>query len=111
MATSGSLQPTWHINALDCHVSSGSLENIIYTVHWSAFLTDQEHTVSSIGANSIPAPSSGSFIPYEELDKDTVLGWLWEAMGEEQVENITTSLQNQLEEKKVPKTVTFRPDW
>ncbi len=101
----------WSIVALDIHTQKDDLESVVYQVHWSAWVKDGEHSASVIGADSLPDPSPESFTPLDELEKDTVLGWLHAKLGEERLAQIEESLLAQIEDKKHPKMFTLRPKW
>jgi hypothetical protein len=48
----------------------------------------------------IQTPSS--FTPYDELTKEQVVGWVKNALGEEQVTSVEESLANQIQQKLDP---------
>jgi hypothetical protein len=43
-----------------------------------------------------------SFTPYDELTKEQVVGWVKNALGEEQVTSVEESLANQIQQKLDP---------
>ena len=58
-------------------------EGVVYTVHWTASLTDGDHTASSYGAEGFnqKSPDDPDFIPYEELTEEIVKGWVLDKIG------------------------------
>ena len=62
---------TWNISQLDRQTSDG----FVTTAHWQANATDGEYSASVISTCSW---SDGTAtIPYADLTKETVLGWIW----------------------------------
>ena len=102
---------TWKINQLDAKINEDGLENVIYTIHWSYFATDdseQPIQVSLIGTLSVKYNEGDPFIPYADLTKDEVIGWLDAGLD---VEGMKINLDNQIELIKNPVDEYLRPDW
>ena len=99
----------WRINALDAKIHEGDNDNVIYTVHWSFMATDEtgEYSASSIGTIGVEYDPD-NFIPYADLVKSDVVGWLEAGLD---VDSMKSSLDNQIELKINPVDETLRPDW
>jgi len=99
----------WRINALDAKIHEGDNDNVIYTVHWSFIATDEtgEYSASSIGTMGVEYDPD-NFIPYADLVKSDVVGWLEEGLD---VDSLKEGLDNQIELKINPVDETLRPDW
>tara|TARA_R100001480_G_scaffold69017_1_gene80341 strand:- start:217 stop:537 length:321 start_codon:yes stop_codon:yes gene_type:complete len=99
----------WRINALDAKIHEGDNDNVIYTVHWSFIATDEtgDFTASSIGTMGVEYDPD-NFIPYADLVKSDVVGWLEAGLN---VDSLKESLDNQIESKINPVDETLRPDW
>ena len=95
----------WKINALDAKVLVDDDENVVYTVHWSliAISEDEEHTVSSIGAQSVEYDAD-NFVPYEDLTEEIVIGWLEDALD---VDLMKAGLDAQIEKLITPQEITY----
>jgi hypothetical protein len=68
----------WYINSLDCYKSKDGLENVIYNVRWFYIGVDEINNVSSTidGITSLPEPNVNEFVDFNDIDKDTIVGWL-----------------------------------
>lgn len=99
----------WRINALDAKIHEGDNDNVIYTVHWSFIATDEtgEYSASSIGTMGVEYDPD-NFIPYADLVKSDVVGWLEAGLD---VDSMKSSLDNQIELKINPVDETLRPNW
>jgi hypothetical protein len=101
----------WKINQLDAKIQEGELQNVIYTVHWSLFAQDDSEEpiiVSSIGTIGVEYKEGDPFIPYDELTKDDVIGWLNDQLD---VDGLKNNLDQQIEIKKNPIDEYLHPDW
>ena len=101
----------WRINALDAKIHENDLDNVIYTVHWSFIAKDDSEEpvlASSIGTLGVKYNPESSFISYDDLTKEDVVGWLEEGLD---VDSMKENLDKQIELKKNPVDETLRPDW
>ena len=92
---------TWNISQLDRQTSDG----FVNTAHWQATAVDGEHSASIYATCSW---SDGTpTVPYANLTKETVLGWIW-ANGVDK--NVTEeALAAQIAAQKNPVTATGVP--
>ena len=66
----------WSISSMDCAPSEGGKSNVVKMIHWNLSGEDGEHHGHVYASHSLPSPE-GNFIPYDQLTKEDVLGWLW----------------------------------
>ena len=104
---------TGNIGSLDTTVTVGSLSNVVKTVHWNA--TDQElvdsiqHSGYVYGCIDLAAPESSSFIAYDSLTQDTVIGWVKASLGTDKVTEIENKISAQITESKTPTEISGVP--
>jgi hypothetical protein len=91
---------TWNISQLDRQTSDG----FVTTAHWQANATDGDYSASVYSTCSW---SGTATIPYADLTKETVLGWIW-ANGVDKAAT-ESSLLAQIELQKNPVTATGVP--
>jgi len=90
---------TWDIAQLERTVSDG----IVYTAHYTIAATDGIYSASAYGSIGLEQPDPDDIIPFAELTKDLVIGWVQEKLGgDEKVEEIEVQLQAQLDEQAAP---------
>lgn len=78
---------TWTISALDCKVSEEGMSDVVQTVHWRYRGTDENGvTYETYSATPVPTPNPEAFIPYPDLDLDTVTGWLESILDMEEIQ-------------------------
>lgn len=62
---------------MDCIIDDDGMTNVIQTIHWRLTGTDENGISSDVyGSQSFPKPSEEGFIPFEDLTKEIVVGWL-----------------------------------
>ena len=90
---------TWKINDLERQTSDG----LVTVVHWGAYATEASNDPEKpygAGIYSTQALERGdSFVNYDTLTEQTVLGWLWGKIDKEAVE---ATLEAQIEAQKAP---------
>ena len=92
---------TWNISQLDRQTSDG----FVITAHWQATAVDGEHSASIYATCSW---SDGTpTVPYANLTKETVLGWIW-ANGVDKTAT-EAALAAQIDAQKNPVTATGVP--
>lgn len=100
---------TWDITNLHRYLDTGA----VYGVDWIVYV-DRETDKgtlrsSSYGSIGLNPHDPEDFIPYENLEKETVVEWLLNQLGKEQVDAITSSLSGELNAKEKPKTDSGLP--
>ena len=84
---------TWKINNLERQASDG----LVTVVHWSASAVDGDHSASIVNTQTLERGES--FVSYDNLTEETVLGWLWGKIDKAVVES---ALAAQIDAQKNP---------
>jgi hypothetical protein len=101
----------WTIHQLERQADNGFVVN----VHWRYSMTDIDETGKYYYADTYSVasysqdPEAESYIPYEELTKETVVGWVTASLGEERMAEIEKSLADQIAAQKNPPILTGLP--
>lgn len=91
---------TWTINNLERQTSDG----LVTVVHWGANATDGDYSASIVNTQALER--GDSFVNYDTLTQETVLGWLWGKVDKATVE---AALEAQIEAQKQPVTANGIP--
>jgi hypothetical protein len=67
----------WTISQLDCLPQSPEGPDYVVTAHWRCTGTDDSYSSSVYSTCSFTVNSGNTFIPYEDLTQEIVLGWCW----------------------------------
>jgi hypothetical protein len=93
----------WTIPMLERHTADG----FVYTAHYRVVATDGEFSASSYGtAGFSQDPEAESFVPYESLTEEMVLGWLFNSIDKDATED---ALKAKIEADKNPTTAAGVP--
>ena len=86
------------------NLERNTADDSVVTAHWNALLTDGDYSASSYGSASFTRDAdSPTFIEFADLTEEIVVSWL------ELDEGLEANLQAQIDEQKVPTTVTGTP--
>ena len=104
----------WNCKTVDVHPQEAGETDVVYNVHWIVTGTSDQlnpegepYAATNIGTQVVPLDESTPFVPFSDLTNDIVVGWTKDAMGEEQVQAIETSIASQIEELINPTSVTM----
>ena len=97
----------WNCKTVDVHPQEEGQTDVVYNVHWIVTGVDGDYSATNIGTQVVPLDPESTFIPFEDLTNEIVVGWTKEAMGEEQVASIEASIAGQIEDQKNPTSVTM----
>lgn len=101
----------WHIAALDCYPEHEGNTDVVFTAHWRMDGTDGEHTAGVYGSVGLTLDPEAPFTPYADLTEAQVIGWVQEALGEEQVTGYEANVAAQIDALVNPPVVTPPLPW
>ena len=95
----------WSIKQLDYEISKDSKSNVVTSVHWTASdtkeVTKDDKKIKYSGGNygqvGLDTSDLSSFVAYDKLDEDTVVGWVKASLGDEQVKSIEDGIANEID--------------
>ena len=85
----------WNVVQTDYKTS----DKFIVTVHYTVTAVDGEYTASTYGTVGYTEQPDETYIPYEDLTPEIVVGWVQTSLGKDTVEE---SLAAQIEAQKHP---------
>ncbi len=99
----------WSIVDLEHSVSEGR----VTTAYWKITAGEWPINVHLSGVTILPpkGPMDKSFIPFEELTEDIILGWVKNQLGREKVTILEATANRQLENLNNPDIVKGLPWW
>ena len=97
----------WNCKTVDVHPQEEGKTNVVYNVHWVVTGIQEDYSATNIGTQVVSLSEGGDFIPLEDLTNETIVGWTKDAIGEEQVKAIETSIASQIEEEINPTSVAM----
>lgn len=104
----------WNCKTVDCYPEQNNEADVVYNVHWIVTGTSDQlnpegiaYSATNIGTQSLDTSQITEFIPFDQLTNDEVVAWTKGAMGDEQVAQIESSIQNQIDSLITPTSVTL----
>ena len=101
----------WHIAALDCYPEHEGNTDVVFVAHWRMDGTDGEHTAGVYGSVGLTLDPEADFTPYADLTEAQVIGWVKDALGEEQVTGYEDNVAAQIDALANPPVVTPALPW
>ena len=101
----------WHIAQLDCYPEHEGNTDVVFTAHWRMDGTDGEHTAGVYGSVGLTLDPEADFTPYADLTEAQVVGWVKDALGEEQVASYEAGAALQIDALVNPPVVTPALPW
>jgi hypothetical protein len=102
---------TWKILTLETYPQSEGQQNVVFTIDWQVYLSQDGKAVSNYGSVGVQYTQGSPFTPFNELTEEQVVGWVKAALGDERVAEIEAYLQSQLNELLNPTSVVLPPPW
>jgi hypothetical protein len=102
---------TWKVVALNAYPKSKGQENVVFTIHWRAELSQDDEIASSYGSVPSTYVAGDPFIEFVDLTEDQVISWAKESLGEEQVAEIEANLVSQLKSLLNPISISPALPW
>lgn len=102
---------TWAVQQMDAYPEAEGKPDVVFNVHWTLTGTDGTYTGSVYGAQALSLDPAAPFTPYANLTEAQVLGWVWDAMGEDQVAAYEANVAQQINDQINPPVVTPPLPW
>jgi hypothetical protein len=96
----------WQVNYADVKATEDDLSNVCISCRWSVSATDDSTdpatTASSYSYATFGAPDPSSFIDFDNLTQETVLGWIYDSGVDKDA--VEAGLVSQIDQIKNPPT-------
>lgn len=102
---------TWTVVQMDAYPEYEGQTDVVFTVHWTLSGVDGEHTAGVYGSVGLTLDPEADFTPYADLTEAQVVGWVKDALGEEQVASYEENVAAQIEAQINPPVVTPPLPW
>lgn len=102
---------TWNAIQLDAYPELDGETDVVFTVHWTLAATDGTYNGGVYGSVGVTLDEGAAFTPYTDLTEAQVIGWVQDALGEEQVASYEANVAQQIENQIDPPVVTPPLPW
>lgn len=86
----------WRVDQMEAYPEKDGFSDVVFIVHWRVNANDGSYNATSYGTVNIPLNLSDKFTPYSNLTQNQVLGWVKEALGNDEVVVIESNLAKQI---------------
>jgi hypothetical protein len=101
----------WTVAQLDAYPEYEGHSDVVFTVHWGLEGTDGEHSTGVYGSVGLTLDPEATYVPYADLTEEQVIGWVHEALGEDQVASYEEIVADQIAALANPPVVTPPLPW
>lgn len=101
----------WTVAQLDCYPEYEGHEDVVFTAHWRCDGADGEHAAGVYGTAGLTLDPEAPYTLYADLTEDQVIGWVKDALGEDQVASYEENVANQIAALANPPVVTPALPW
>lgn len=102
---------TWSVVQLDAYPEVDGKTDVVFNVHWTLTATDGTYSGNVYGSQSVTLDPSAPFVPYASLTEAQVIGWVKDALGEEQVASLEANVAEQIANQINPPVVQPALPW
>lgn len=96
---------------MDAYPEYDDETDVVFNVHWTLAGIDQTYQGYAYGSQAVTVSSEEPFTPYDQLTEAQVIGWVKDAMGDEQVASYEANIAKQIEDQINPPVVTPPLPW
>ena len=105
------IEYTWNFNPLESYTTASGETDVVFNVHWQFCGSTGSYNSTIIGVETVTYQSGSTFIPFNELTKDIVYGWVTASLGQERINFFTASIAQQIAEKINPTILVQQAPW
>ena len=102
---------TWAVVQMDAYPELDGETDVVFTVHWTLNGTDGVYEGGVYGSVGVTLDAGATFVPYADLTQAQVIGWVQDALGEEQVASYEANVAQQIADQINPPVVTPPLPW
>ena len=97
------MTPDWIVEWMQTTPTAANPSEAVLQVGWRCSGTEDNFSGSVYSTCTLPAADPASFVPYQDLTQDQVLGWIW-ANGVNQAAT-EAAVAQQIDNQKNPPTI------
>jgi hypothetical protein len=101
----------WTVSQLECYPEYEGQTDVVTVVHWRMEGSDGDHTAEVYGSVGLALDPEAKFTPFEKLTEAQVIGWVKDALSEEQVTSYEENVAGQIKAITNPPVATPPPPW
>lgn len=101
----------WTVVQMQAYPEMDGETDVVFVVHWVLNATDGTYTGSVYGSVGVTYEAGTPYTAYADLTQAQVIGWVQDALGEEQVASYEANVAQQIADQIDPPVVTPPLPW
>lgn len=101
----------WIVEQMSAYPEYEGEQDVVFTVYWRLNGADGNYNGTVYGSVGVTYDGGSDFTPYADLTQEQVIGWVKDALGEEQVIAYEANVAGQIENQKNPPVVNPPLPW
>ena len=101
----------WTVVQMQAYPEMDGETDVVFVVHWVLNGTDGTYNGSVYGSVGVTLDAGSTFTPYDQLTEAQVVGWVQDALGEEQVAAYEANVAEQIANQINPPVVSPALPW
>ena len=101
----------WNVQQMDCYPEYEGEADVVFAVHWRLNATDGTYSGSAYGSIGLTLDPDADFVSFADLTEEQVIGWVQDALGEEQVDALEANVAKLIEDQANPPVVSPTLPW
>jgi len=102
---------TWAVVQMDAYPEADGETDVVFNVHWTLTGNEAGFVGSVYGSQGVTVDPDAPFTPYADLTEAQVIGWVQDALGEEQVTSYEANVAKQIDALVNPPVVAPPLPW
>ena len=102
---------SWTITALNSYPEYQGEQDVVFTIFATYTGTDGTYSSSVEVAQALVLSNSSTYTPYADLTENQVLGWLTQALGPQQIQQMQSTIAAQITADNQPPFVQLPLPW
>ena len=105
---------SWDCKTVDCYPTFEGNSDVVFNVHWRLNCTSDKsnedgtlYSATVYGTQAISTADIKDFIPFEDLTNATITGWVESTMGDDEVAELKSGLDANIDSQINPTSVTL----
>lgn len=104
----------WNFNPFEAYPQYANQTDVVFTIHWQLHALTGSYKAASAGIVEVQYNEGQSFIPFNELTKETVQTWVEGVINSQNagaVDAIKANLAQQIQNQITPTKVVLKAPW
>ena len=94
---------------LESYPNYENYQNVVFRVVYNICAVSGSYTQATTTDQEVEYTPGSTFVPFDQLTKETVVSWIESSMGPEKLAELKNSLKKGIERKMNPETVLLSP--